>query len=102
MLFQVSMFPTDKRSASVSADVAEVIDLIDRSGLPYRLTAMSTIIEGNWAEVMDLINLARLKLKKHHSRIYIIITVDDRKGAPKRLTGKIELVEKHIGRKVIK
>ena len=37
MLFQLAMFPTTKRSSSgsVSEDVARVIDIIDRSGLPY-------------------------------------------------------------------
>jgi len=31
---------------SVSAYVAQVIDIIDRSGLPYQLTPMGTIVEG--------------------------------------------------------
>ncbi|MEW6049894.1 MAG: MTH1187 family thiamine-binding protein [Candidatus Zixiibacteriota bacterium] len=100
MLFQLTMFPTDKRGPSVSADVAKVIDLIDRSGLPYKLTAMATIIEGEWEPVMKLINRARLMLRKQHSRVYMIITVDDRKGAKNRLAGKIESVERKLGRKV--
>jgi uncharacterized protein (TIGR00106 family) len=90
MLFQLTMFPTDKAGGSVSADVAKVIDVIDRSGLPYRLTAMATIIEGEWDQVMPVINKARLRLRRNHSRLYIIITIDDRKGAKKRLTGKIQ------------
>jgi uncharacterized protein (TIGR00106 family) len=100
MLFQLTMFPTDKKSESSSADVAKVIDLIDRSGLPYRLNAMATVIEGEWEPVMRLINRARLMLRRRHSRVYIIITVDDRKGARGRLTGKIESIEKHLRRKV--
>ncbi len=100
MLFQVTMFPTDKRGPSVSADVAKVIDLIDRSGLPYKLTAMATIIEGEWEPVMRLVNRARLLLRRHHGRVYIIITVDDRKGARNRLAGKIASIEKKLGRKV--
>ncbi len=102
MLVQLTMFPTDKRGDSASDDVARVIDIIDRSGLPYRLTAMSTIIEGSWDKVMATINKARLMLRKKHSRIYIIITIDDRKGAKRRITGKIESVEKRLGREVNK
>lgn len=101
MLFQLSMFPTGRQSASVSKDVAKVIDIIDKSGLPYKLTAMSTIIEGEWEPVMRVINKARLALRRRgHQRIYIVINIDDRKGAKKRLTGKIESVEKRLGRKV--
>lgn len=100
MLFQLTMFPTDKRGDSVSADVAKVIDLIDRSGLPYRLTAMSTIIEGEWEPVMKLVNKARLMLRRNHSRVYISIIIDDRKGAKGRLTGKIASVQQRLGREV--
>lgn len=104
MLFQLTMFPTTKKtgSASASGDVARVIDIIDRSGLPYKLGAMSTTIEGDWAPVMKVINKARLALRKSHSRVYIIITIDDRKGAKRRITGKIASVEQKLGREVSK
>ena len=102
MLFQLTMFPTDKRGDSVSADVARVIDIIDKSGLPYKLTAMATLIEGDWDRVMKVINKARLMLRRKHSRVYIIITIDDRKGVKNRLTGKIKSVEKRLRREVKK
>ena len=103
MLFQLSMFPTAKRTASISKDVAKVIDIIDKSGLPYKMTAMSTLIEGEWEPVMKVINKARLALRRRgHERIYIVINVDDRKGARGRLTGKVESVEKRLGREVSK
>ena len=98
MLVQLTMFPTDLKGASVSKDVSKVIDIIDKSGLPYRLTSMATIIEGDWAPVMKVINKARLMLRRNHSRVYIIITIDDRKGAKKRLTGKIKSIENRLGR----
>ena len=100
MLVQVTMFPTSRRSESVSADVAKVIDLIDRSGLSYKLTAMATIIEGEWGPIMAVLNRARLMLRRSHNRIYINMTIDDRKGARNRLTGKVQSVEKRLGRKV--
>jgi uncharacterized protein (TIGR00106 family) len=102
MLFQVTIFPTDNKSESASEAVSQVIDLIDKSGIPYKTSAMSTDIEGDWQPVMALINECRLKLRKTHSRLYIVISVDDREGAQNRLTGKIESIEKHLGRKVQK
>ncbi|MFQ5452743.1 MAG: MTH1187 family thiamine-binding protein [Candidatus Zixiibacteriota bacterium] len=103
MLFQMTMFPTDKRAVSISKDVAKVIDIIDRSGLPYTISAMSTIIEGEWEPVMKLINKARLMLRRQgHERIYIIINIDDRKAAKNRLSGKIKSIEKHLDREVNK
>ncbi len=102
MLVQVAIFPTGTRSASISADVAKVIDIIDKSGLPYKLSAMSTIIEGDWDRVMKVINKARLMLRRRHSRVYIVITIDDRKGARNRLTGKVKSIEKRLRREVNK
>jgi uncharacterized protein (TIGR00106 family) len=105
MLFQLAMFPTTKRSSSgsVSEDVARVIDIIDRSGLPYKTGPMSTAIEGDWEPVMRVINRARLMLRRRgHNRIYIIIHVDDRKGAKGRLVGKVKSIERRLGREVSK
>jgi len=103
MLFQLSMFPTSRGATSVSKDVAKVIDIIDKSGLPYKTSAMSTVIEGEWEPVMKVINRARLALRRQgHERIYIIINVDDRKGAKNRLTGKIKSIEKRLRREVCK
>ena len=104
MLFQLTMFPTTKsgKSASSSKAVARVINIIDRSGLPYRLGPMSTTIEGTWDKVMPIINRCRLSLRREYPRLYINITIDDRKGAKRRLTGKIESVEKQLGREVNK
>ena len=105
MLFQVTMFPSGskRKSASVSEDVAKVIDIIDKSGLSYKLTPMATCIEGEWNEVMAVINKARLMLRrKGHERIYISITIDDRKNAKNRMTGKVESIEKKLGREIQK
>jgi uncharacterized protein (TIGR00106 family) len=79
-----------------------VINIIDKSGLPYKLGPMSTTIEGSWDQVMPVINKARLSLRRSFPRLYISITIDDRKGAKKRITGKIESVEKRLGREVRK
>lgn len=101
MLVSLSMFPTGgSRDESVSEHVAKVIDVIDRSGLPYKLGPMSTTIEGNWDEVMAVVKKARDMLRKHHNRVYIIMHIDDRKGARNRLTGKMASIEKRLGRKV--
>ena len=105
MLFQLTMFPSGqkRKTASVSEHVAKVIDIIDKSGLPYKMTPMATCIEGSWDDVINVINKARLRLRRlGHDRIYINITVDDRKGYKNRLTGKIKSVENKLGRKVNK
>jgi len=99
MLVQFSMFPTGG-DESASGEVSKVIDLIDKSGLPYKTSAMSTVIEGEWDEIMSLINKCRLKLKENNNRVYMVLTMDDRKDAKNRLSGKIVSLENKLNRKI--
>ncbi|MEE8577276.1 MAG: MTH1187 family thiamine-binding protein [candidate division Zixibacteria bacterium] len=100
MIFQLTMFQSGRKTESVSTEVAKVIDIIDKSGLPYQLGPMSTCIEGDWNSVMAVIDKARRSLRRRHNRIYINITIDDRKSARGRLKGKVQSIERKLSRKV--
>lgn len=92
------MFPTDK-GPSVSEFVSKVIEMIDRSGAEYKLTAMGTIIETETLdEAMDIVKKAYAILEPHSDRVYSTLHLDIRKGKNGRLTQKIESVEKKIGK----
>jgi uncharacterized protein (TIGR00106 family) len=101
MLVQFSVFPVGAKE-SLSKDVAKVLDIIDKSGLSYKFTPMSTIVEGNWDDVMALVKKCHHAMRRSHGRIYTSIVIDDRKGARGRLTGKVDAVEKVLNRKLQK
>ena len=42
-------------SESVSQYVAQIINIVDQSGVPYQLTPMGTILEGEWDEVIGVV-----------------------------------------------
>ena len=99
-LVEFSMFPTEA-TQSKSAFVARVLDIVDKSGLPYQLTPMGTIIEGETvAEVMAVINEAYEELQTDCERVYSSIKIDWRKGAMGRLGDKVNAVEEKLGRKL--
>jgi uncharacterized protein (TIGR00106 family) len=98
MLAQFSLFPVGEKS--LTKPVSSIIDLIDKSGLPYQTTAMGTLVEGSYDEVFSLIKSCHNALKRDHDRIYGVIKIDDRKGAKGRLKGKVNSVEKALGRKI--
>ena len=81
---------------SISPIVAKVVKLVDSSNLDYRLTAMGTIVEGEWDEVLTLIKKAHKLVRRHSARVLTSITIDDRKGAKKRLTGKVDSVKSKL------
>ena len=95
------MVPLDK-GESVSKYVAQVLDLVDQSGLAYRFTPIATIVEGEFEKIIELIRACHLSMREQSRRVITTIKIDDREGATSRLTGKIESVEKHLGRELKK
>jgi len=83
---------------SLSPYVAEVLDLVDNSGLSYRLTSMGTIVEGEWDEVIQLIRKCHEAAMSHSGRVLTNISIDDRKGLGGRIDGKVKSVEEKLGR----
>ena len=99
LLAEFAISPLDK-GASVSPWVARSLDLIDRSGLPYRLGPMSTTVEGEWDEVMAVIKACFERMAEDSDRISIAFKCDWRRGRSGRLTAKVEKVEATLGRKL--
>jgi uncharacterized protein (TIGR00106 family) len=99
LLAEFSLTPLDK-GASVSAWVSRSVDIIDRSGLPYRLGPMGTSVEGAWDEVMGLLKACFEGMAEDCERVSISFKGDWRRGASGRLTAKIEKVESILGRRL--
>ena len=99
MLVSLSIFPTDK-GESVSKYVAKTIDIVDKRGLPYRTSAMSTVVEGGWDRVFRVVKRCHDTMIKECNRVYMVITIDDRKKAKNRLTGKVDRIERLLKRKI--
>ena len=99
-LVEFAIFPTEK-TESKSSFVARVLDIVDKSGLPYRLTPMGTIIESETvSEALSVIEYAYAELQADCSRIYSTIKIDYRKGPIGRLDKKTNSVEEKLGRKL--
>jgi uncharacterized protein (TIGR00106 family) len=97
MLFSVAMFPIGSGD-NLSHAVAEVIAEIDRAGLAYEVSAMDTVIEGEWGEVMPAIGKAFGRLAETNDRAYLTIAVDEHKHGKSRLHGAVADVERELGR----
>lgn len=95
MLVSFAMIPLDKGS-HFSNIVAKSLKIIKKSGLPHELNAMSTIIEGDWDEIMDVINQCRLEMRKDSKRVSIKIWIDDKAGAEGMLQGKVKSVAEKL------
>jgi uncharacterized protein (TIGR00106 family) len=99
LLVEVSMSPFGK-GESVGKYVARSLDIIDRSGLDYRLNPMGTVLEGEWDEIFAVIKRCYTRMRRDCNRISISIRADYRKGAKGRLTGKVRSVERRLKRRL--
>lgn len=99
VLLEFSMTPLDK-GESVSEYVARSLDIIDKSGLPYRLNPMGTVVEGEFDQVMGVVKRCFERMSLDCNRISTTIKIDYRKGKSGRLDSKIESVKKRLGRDI--
>jgi uncharacterized protein (TIGR00106 family) len=99
VLLEFAMAPHGQ-GESLSAHVARILDVIDKSGVPYQLTPMGTILEGEWDEVMGVVSACFKTLQADCQRIGMNLKVDYRCGTESRLRSKIAKVEAHLGRKL--
>ena len=96
VVIELSIFPMDK-GESVSPYVSRAIKIIRASGLPHELNPMGTCIEGEWKEVMGVVDRCFRDLEKDSDRIYLTIKADYRKGQSDRLKAKVASVKDKIG-----
>ena len=101
MVVEFSIVPIGKGEALAEL-VAKVLDIVDASGLPYKLTAMGTIVESEWDEAMALIKECHLRMRKEASRVLTHIAIDDRAKAKNRIEGKVEDIENILKRRLKK
>jgi uncharacterized protein (TIGR00106 family) len=99
VLLEFAMVPSGQ-GESMSAAVARILDVIDRSGVAYQLTPMGTILEGDWDQVMGVVTACFKTLQADCPRISMNCKVDYRAGSQSRLRSKIDKVEQHLGRKL--
>ncbi|HVE53226.1 MAG TPA: MTH1187 family thiamine-binding protein [Ramlibacter sp.] len=99
VLLEFAMTPGGE-GESVSRHVARILDVIDRSGVSYQLTAMGTILEGDWDEVMAVVSDCFRVLQADCRRIGMNLKMDYRAGSEPRLRSKVDVVEGHVGRKL--
>jgi uncharacterized protein (TIGR00106 family) len=83
----------------LSKYVAEVIKVIEASGLPSRTTSMFTEIEGEWDEVMQVVKDATFVLAGKGIRTNVTLKADIRPGRTNRMKGKIEKIDSILGGK---
>ncbi|MUM76357.1 MTH1187 family thiamine-binding protein [Pseudodesulfovibrio sp. F-1] len=91
VIVQLSLFPLHVQG-SLAPHVARIVEVIRASGLPCQLGPMGTAIEGDWNEVMTVIDACYRELEPDFDRLYLSFTADSRRGRKNGLTSKVSSV----------
>ena len=96
MLVEFSILPVGI-GESLSDVVAKVIGIVAKSGLPYKVTEMGTIVEGDWEDIFTLIKRCHAAVLGEAGRVVTTIKVDDRKGRSDSLKTRLSSLEAKAG-----
>ncbi len=85
---------------SLSSFVAEILKVIDDSGITYRLHPMGTVLEGDWESVMAVVDACFQRAARLAGRVSLSLKIDYRAGEASRLESKVQTVEAKLGRRL--
>jgi len=91
VIVQLSVFPLHVQG-SLAPHVARIVEVIRASGLAYQLGPMGTAIEGEWDEVMAVIDACYRELEPDFDRLHLSLTADCRRGRRGGLASKVSSV----------
>jgi uncharacterized protein (TIGR00106 family) len=97
MLVELSIIPLG-RGEHLSSALAEVLDVVDRSGIRYKFTPCGTCLEGSWDEVMDVVGRAHARARQTSRHVLTTLRIEDEEGENDKLTRNVTSVEEKLGR----
>jgi len=98
-LCSVTVVPVGTGSTSASRYVARCQEVLaGLEGIRYRLTPMSTVVEGELETIIDAaVRLHRVPFGEGAARVLTTIMIDDRTDKPLTMDGKIASVQEKLG-----
>ncbi len=79
-VLEISIMPIGTDEASFSSYVTRACSVIERHRLPYQVTAMSTIVEGDLDELMTVAReVHSLPFNEGVDRVITSMTIDERR-----------------------
>ena len=82
---------------SLSPFVSKVVRMIkDDTSVTHKLCPMGSVIEGEWQDVMRLVDRIMVAFAPDYERIGITLKVDYRRSKKDRIEGKVRSVEEKM------
>jgi uncharacterized protein (TIGR00106 family) len=96
MLVELNIVPLE-RGAHLGDAIAEVVGIVNDSGLPYQLTPSGTCIEGDWDQVMPIVRRCHEQARQRSPHVMTTVHIEDEEGARDKLRANVSSVEERLG-----
>lgn len=94
---EFSIVPIGTGSPSVGDYVVRVMKSVQQSGIKHQLTPMSTVLEGEVGQILDLISKVHEEtLSSGAQRVITSIKIDDRRDKTLTMDSKVSRVERGL------
>lgn len=101
MVMELTIIPLGS-GRSLSGAIAGLVEIIEDSGLDYRMTAFGTLIEGTWDQLTGVAKRCHFEAREKSERVLTMIRLDDYGERTGEIDGAVDRVEKKLGREVKK
>lgn len=94
-IIDITVIPIGTETPSVSGYVAEIHKVLQKyeGKIKYQLTPMSTLIEGDLKELLDVVReIHEVPFQKGIQRVATNIRIDDRRDKTSTMEGKLKAV----------
>lgn len=79
-VLEISIMPIGTDQASFSSYVAKAREVMEKRGLPYKVTPMATMVEGNMEDLMSLVKeIHNMPFDAGVNRVITNVTIDERR-----------------------
>jgi uncharacterized protein (TIGR00106 family) len=99
MVMELTIIPLGS-GRSMSGDIASLVNIIEASGLEYRMTAFGTLIEGTWDQLIEVATRCHSDMRTKSERVLTMMRLDDYGERTGEIQGAVDRVEKKLGRQV--
>lgn len=96
-IMEVNVIPLGTQTPSVGEYVARAVKVLKEAGANYKVTPMSTIIEGELDDLFHLVKMMHLAtFGKEVNRVVTSLKIDDRHDRELTMNEKIEKVKRGL------
>jgi uncharacterized protein (TIGR00106 family) len=101
MVMELTIIPLGS-GRSLSGAIADLVKIIEGSGLDYRMTAFGTLIEGTWDQLIDVAKRCHFETREKSGRVLTMMRLDDYGERTGEIDGAVDRVERKLGREIKK